>query len=42
LHRELRLERNDRKGKQKVITTMQQNQDSKSEEDDKVTAAGFA
>lgn len=42
LHPKPRPERNDRKGKQKVITTMLQNPDSKSEEDEKVTVIGFA
>lgn len=41
LHPKLRLQRNDKKGKQKVITTVQQNQDSKSEGDKKVTAIGL-
>ena len=41
LHPKLRLERNDRKGKQKVTTTMQQNQDSELEEAEKVTTMGF-
>ena len=42
LHTELRCERNEKKGKQKTDTTMQKNQDSESEEDEKVAAVRFA
>jgi len=42
LHPELRPKRNDRKGKQMVINTMQQSPDSKLVEDEKVTTIGFA
>lgn len=42
LHLELRPKRNDRNEKQKTTPTMQQDQKSKSEEDEKVTTASFA
>lgn len=42
LYPELRPKRNDKKGKQKIATTIQQNQYFESKEEEKAIAIGFA
>lgn len=41
MHPELKPDRNDKKENQKIVATVQQDQESKSEDDEKITIAGF-